>query len=322
MEFNDGKSWQPDYTAPIYLEKQAQIIAAFGERYDGHPGLDHVDIGSMGRWGEWHTSGTGMETPPFEVQKQIVDMYLEAFTKTPLVMLIAQAEALAYAVEHGAGWRADCLGDMGGFSKTWCHMDWYPTQLEKAGIEDCWKSARVVFETCWTMQHWHDQGWDVDEIFERALAMHPSAVNNKSSAVPEDWWPQVNEFSKKMGYRLVLRRLEHPATVRAGGELQLKMQWENLGCAPCYDFYPLALELVGDEGPARRMMTSADLRQWLPGTHEVAETIKLPGDLSAGQYILRLAFVDPHTDEPALKLAISGRDEEGWYGVSEIVVAK
>lgn len=29
---------------------------------------------------------------------------------------------LKHAVESGAGWRADCLGDMGGFSKTWCHM--------------------------------------------------------------------------------------------------------------------------------------------------------------------------------------------------------
>ena len=36
-------------------------------------------------------------------------------------MLIG-GEMLKRAVENGAGWRADCLGDMGGFSKTWCHM--------------------------------------------------------------------------------------------------------------------------------------------------------------------------------------------------------
>ncbi len=314
-EFNDGKSWKPDYGAPVYLEKQAQIIAAFGERYDGHPDIDHVDIGSMGRWGEWHT---GM--PSVEVQKQVVDMYLEAFTKTPLVMLIAPAEALAHAVEHGAGWRADCFGDMreGG----WCHMDWYPTQLEKTGIEDCWKTARVVFETCWTMQHWQEQGWDVEEIFERALKMHPSAVNNKSSAVPEEWWPQVNEFSKKMGYRLALRRLEHPASVRAGDELELRMQWENLGVAPCYDPYPLAFELCTDEGPACRMTTEVDLTKWLPGEHAASATVEVPADLPAGKYTLRLGFVDPNSDQPALKLAIAGRDEEGWYALSEVAVGR
>jgi hypothetical protein len=32
------------------------------------------------------------------------------------------ALASQYAVHHGCGWRADCLGDMGGFSKSWSHM--------------------------------------------------------------------------------------------------------------------------------------------------------------------------------------------------------
>ncbi|MGC9316594.1 MAG: DUF4832 domain-containing protein [Armatimonadota bacterium] len=318
-EFNDGKSWQPDYSAPIYLEKQAALIEAFGERYDGHPGIDHVDIGSMGRWGEWHTSQTGVEPPSFEVQKRIVDMYLQAFQQTPLVMLIAQRDALAYAVEHGAGWRADCLGDM---REGWCHMDWYPQQLAAAGVEEAWKTARVVFETCWTMQHWKDQGWDVEEIFRRALEMHPSAVNNKSSAVPAEWWPQVREFTKKMGYRLVLRRLEHPATVAAGAPMGLSMRWENVGVAPCYDRYPLALELRGDDGQGHRVATDVDLRQWLPGTHDVAAEVELPGDLPAGEYALRLAFVDPNTDEPALKLAIAGRDDDGWYALSRVTVAE
>lgn len=316
-EFNNGKSWQPDYTAPIYLEKQAEIIAAFGERYDGHPNIDHVDIGSMGRWGEWHTSGTGMETPPFEVQKKIIDMYLEAFEETPMVMLIAQADALAYAVEHGTGWRADCLGDM---REGWCHMDFYPQQLLKAGVEDAWKDARVVFETCWTMQHWKDEGWDVEEIFGRALEMHPSAVNNKSSAVPEEWWPQVREFSKNMGYRLVLRMLEHAAEAEAGAEVRLNMEWENIGVAPCYDQYPLAFELIDEAGPSYRIVTHADVTEWLPGKHTVQTNLELPESMAAGEYNMRLAFVDAETERPALKLAIAGRDEDGWYSVSQLTV--
>jgi len=38
-------------------------------------------------------------------------------------MLIGDADLLAYATARGAGWRADCLGDLGGFSPTWNHMD-------------------------------------------------------------------------------------------------------------------------------------------------------------------------------------------------------
>ncbi|MFQ6099601.1 MAG: beta-galactosidase, partial [Armatimonadota bacterium] len=231
-EFNDGKSWQPDYSDPVYLEHMGRLVAEAGRRYDGHPHLDHVDIGSLGRWGEWHTSGTGMEMPPFEVKKQIVDMYLNAFRKTPLVALIGDSEALRYAVSHGTGWRADCLGDLGGFSETWNHMEFYPKQLADSGATEAWKLAPVCFETCWTMQFWHDRGWDVEWIFEQALKMHVSVVNNKSSPVPADWWPAVNEFSRRMGYRLVLRELEHPRRLAAGDAFELRMVWETSALRP------------------------------------------------------------------------------------------
>ena len=45
-------------------------------------------------------------------------------------------------------------------------------------------------------------------------------------------------------------------------------------------------------------------------------------DLPAGKYTLRLGFVDPNSDQPALKLAIAGRDEEGWYALSEVAVGR
>lgn len=319
-EFNDGKSWMPDHSDPLFLEKQGALVKALGERYDGRPDIDHVDIGSMGRWGEWHTSGTGMPMPPFEVKQQIVDWYLAAFKQTPLVMLIGDAEALEYAVSQGAGWRADCLGDMGGFSKTWNHMDFYPKQLKKANAEQAWQTAPVCFETCWTMQFWQDKGWDVKHILDFALKMHCSVVNNKSSAIPKDWWPAVNEFQKKMGYRLVLRRLEHPSAIGPGNELALSMAWENVGVAPLYREYPLAVQLVAGEKVAAQAELHANLKEWLPGEHQLSARVAIPADVTPGTYRIRLAFLDPRTKAPKLKLAIAGVDEEGWYWLSEVSV--
>jgi len=60
-------------------------------------------------------------------------------------------EELTYAAERGAGWRADCLGDMGGFSKTWCHMcDAYPKLIPEAGVGDLWKTAPVAWRAAGT----------------------------------------------------------------------------------------------------------------------------------------------------------------------------
>ncbi len=63
-------------------------------------------------------------------------------------MLIGGDEALAAAIDGGAGWRADCLGDMpGGFRENWCHMyDVYSYRIAEADAADAWKHAPVSLE--------------------------------------------------------------------------------------------------------------------------------------------------------------------------------
>jgi hypothetical protein len=154
-----------------------------------------------------------------ETQKKIVDAYLAAFQKTPLVMLIGGGEMLKPCCPNGAGWRADCLGDMGGFSKTWCHMRMaYPKMLPAADAGDAWKTAPVAWETCWDMRKWVDEGWSLRFIFNYALALHGSFINNKSAPLPEgeNIRPEVERFLRRLGYRLVLKELSHPSDSAAG----------------------------------------------------------------------------------------------------------
>jgi hypothetical protein len=50
------------------------------------------------------------------------------------------------------------------------------------------------------------------------------------------------------------------------------------------------------------------------GSVYVSDTLK------PGAYRLRLALLDPRTGDPAIKLAIEGRQPDGWYDVGEIQV--
>ncbi|MFW8341548.1 DUF4832 domain-containing protein, partial [Klebsiella pneumoniae] len=89
---------------------------ALGQRYDGNPSLSHIDIGMVGSWGEWHNSNFSALEPLHQRYSddelnKLVDLHLAAFAQTPKVMLISGENSLAYAVEKGAGWRADCWGD-------------------------------------------------------------------------------------------------------------------------------------------------------------------------------------------------------------------
>src|SRR4029078_10343035 len=111
--------------------------------------------------------------PAFSYQQALIDIYLEAFKRTPLLMNFDEPQALAYGTQHGAGWRLDCLGDMRDSSDD-PHfqaemLDVYPQQVVRAGIQDVWQRSPVSLETCWVPGYWKQQGWDVNYILGQAL---------------------------------------------------------------------------------------------------------------------------------------------------------
>jgi len=281
--------------------------------------------------------------PTMENRKQIIDAYVDTFQQTPLLMLIGGRECLTYAAEHGAGWRADCLGDMGGFSRNWCHMrDAYPQLVQGSGVENVWKTAPVAWETCWDMRRWVKKGWPLRYIFNYALALHGSYINNKSAPLPEgeNVREEIRRFLRRLGYRFVLRELRHPKHAQSGDLLALAMKWQNVGSAPCYRPYRLAYRLKNEHGYSKTFIGGATVEKWMPGTVEafteeflreppdlppgkivnVADRMALPTNIHAGRYSLAIAIVGEHASEPIVRLAIKDRSQDGWYPLSEMVV--
>jgi len=226
-------------------------------------------------------------------------------------------------VSKGTGWRADCLGDLrAGFN----HMeDKYQQWLDQAKANDVWKHAPVIFESCWVMQTWADNDWDVEFTFSEALRWHCSVFNNKSSPIPPEWWSATEKFLKKMGYRLVLRYVTVPLKVQAGGVMKIETEWENLGVAPPYRKYIVAFRLRPfHHRRARNLLiedpkTDVDVRKWLPGKHQVSLDLEIPSTIKAGRYYFDVGLLDPYTKEPTVRLAIEGRDGQGWYSLSRLL---
>jgi len=313
------QKWRTDPEDPRYAEHFGDMVRDLGARYDGHPLLESVDLSIVGAWGE----GAGSDRLTQTTREALVDSYLEAFHKTHLVMLLTDEKTNRYGLSKRAvGWRVDCLGDMGGFSPTWSHMlDYYPQAIINFGMEDAWKKAPVTLEVCWVMQHWLDEGWDVDYIIDQSLKWHISSFNAKSSPVPDVWEPHVQRWLNRMGYRFVLRKFTYPDRVRPGGTLAFTSWWENKGVAPCYRPFRLALRLRGSEN-STLLVTSADLRSWLPGDNLYDSGVTLPTGIAPGEYALDLAILDERFDEPHVKLAIAGRRSDGWYPLGSIEVQR
>jgi hypothetical protein len=309
----DGKIWQPDFSDPLYFKDWSAIVTEAARRYDGNPDLDSVDISTVGYWGE----GWSNYMPEFQVQRKLIDVYLKAFRKTQLIMNFDEPEALAYGTSHGAGWRFDCLGDM---KKPWSEMlDQYPEEIAETGIQDVWRTAPVSLETCGVPESWFRAGWDVHYILSEALRWHVSTVNVKSSAIPKAWKTEFEDFERKMGYRFALRRAEWQDQVRAGEAIHLKTWWVNEGVAPVYRPFVLAFRLSSPDHSAV-IRTETDLRKWVPGDAVFEDPVFVPGDLPAGDYQVSVGLLDPITLQPAIRLAIEGRGDDGWYALGKIRV--
>jgi len=309
------KKWRTNPEDARYVEHFGDMVRELGIRYDGHPTLESVDLSIVGAWGE----GAGSAELTQETRELLVDSYLDAFRKTHLVMLLTDEKTNRYGLsKRGVGWRVDCVGDMGGFSPTWCHMcDYYPQAIINFGMKDAWKKAPVTLEVCWVMQHWKDKGWDIDYIIDQSLKWHISSLNAKSSPVPSEWRPQVNRWLKRMGYRFVLRKLTYPSKVAPGGDLRFTSWWENKGVAPCYRSFRLAFRLKKSDGDVV-LVTDADIRSWLPGDNIYDSAVRIPANTAEGQYDLQIGILDDRINKPRVSLAIEGRVPDGWYNMGKI----
>jgi hypothetical protein len=315
----DGSIWQPDFSDPLFLKYWGALVAEAGKRYDGNPYLDSVDISSVGYWGE----GWSPYMPAFQYQKELIDIWFDAFPHTILLMNFDEPQALTYGTGRGAGWRLDCLGDLRTKSDNPYFqpemLDVYPQQVVRAGIQNVWEQRPVSLEVCGTVSEWKRDHFDLRYILDQALRWHVTSVNLKSSPIPDDWKPAFDDFQKKIGYRFLLRRLEFPKAVAAGSMMPIHMWWLNAGVAPPYLNYPLAIQLRSANDSAV-ITVPVDTRKWLPGDAVYDGSLYVPETLPNGTYELRVAMLDPRSGKPAIRFAIAGRDADGWYSEGQIVV--
>jgi len=174
---------------------------------------------------------------------------------------------------------------------------------------------------CGVMQDWYEKGFDIDLILKKGLEWHVSVLNAKSSPIPTEWRPRVDEFLTKIGYRFVLRQMTHATEAKPDRKLSLRSRWENVGVAPIYHDWPLAYRLrSAEDHVVARWASAAHLRQWLPGVqHEVEDSVTLPEDVPEGSYVLDVAILDQGGHVPFVDLAISGKRQDRWYPISTVI---
>jgi hypothetical protein len=317
----EGAHYAPDMSDPVFIYYHEKLIRALGERYDGHPDLAQVDLGSIGLWGEGHIYCDPDLMPGADIIHSVIDLYYEAFPNTPISALMATVYDDDYAVKHGpCGWRADSWGDADGTGGRWNHHEnyYWPTNNK---YPDMWKSGPVVFEP--GEPGGYMDGWTapVKKIVDDAIAWHSSMVSNKSHPIPQNIIPDIERLVMKLGFRLVLRSITYNNAAVSGSEIPITMKWENLGIAPPYRDHRIAFRLKDK----RRMIygteiTDQSIRGWLPGETNATVKFKLPSDLPEGDYSLEMGVVFHNSVEHTIPIANKGRTTDGWYTLGNMKI--
>jgi hypothetical protein len=316
----ENNYYSPDLEDPIIKEYHIKLIQALGNRYDGHPDLGSVDIGSVGLWGEWHEYCHPELMPGREERQTIIDLYYESFPNTPLVALVDDKDAISYAAGKGrSAWRGDCWGNYLPEGMGWNHHQdsyWPAHSL----IPEAWKNGPVALESCYTMKSWYSDGNAITQIINDAISWHASLAHNKSDYIPEEYIPEVERLVMKLGFRLVLRNISYDQIIEPGSISAIALDWENIGIAPPYRDFRIALRLRDSDDQIHGIFISlVSIKGWLPGPQAVDLAYPVPEELSKGKYSLELGLVFHSATDRLVPIANEGITDDGWYFVGNVV---
>ncbi|GAB4017254.1 hypothetical protein GCM10028773_12880 [Spirosoma koreense] len=128
--------------------------------------------------------------------------------------------------------------------------------------------------------------------------MHYSYLNSSyNNDVNNDWQTNgcMDNIRRRLGYRFVLRESTLPATVAAGQPLKLSLTLANVGYASPYNPRPLQLILRNlATGAVHVVPIRADVRRWLPGSHSLQPSLRLPEAVKPGRYEVLLNLPDAY----------------------------
>ena len=331
----NGKTFVANLDDPIYIAYVEKLLSAFGERYDNDSRLAQVDIGIVGSWGEWHNSNFPELEPlhskySYQQLNKYVDLHFSAFPTTAKLMLISGGSSLAYAIEKGSGWRADCWGDWHNFSPTWSHMnDDYPYRIQQVKqqtplFDTAWQRKPVSFEVCGDMHGWWaTQQYTRNQVtasLDWAISQHASSLNLKSTPIPEQYRDLLDKALLKIGYRFRVDTIRHSSSVSAGQEFALETHIFNDGVAPTYQPYYAYYRLVNSSDEVVSVVEdTTSTETWLPGLYQSTVNMVLPKGIKVGHYFVEMAVSESRDSQP-LNLANVGQQPDGWYRLSEVVV--
>ena len=321
-----ASGFSPNYENAIVIAAHARVMAAIGSRYNDDDFIWMFKIGSVGHWGECHTSYVAQGNPGCLPIASYQNQYYACYNTYLSNKCVAIRYPRQVALDYGYGIYCDILGVT--VSVDWqlgIIADGYTDQStsENPACPDQWKVAPQggEFGNYPGTQHFADDTFA--ETTRQIEALYTTWVMALGAGyVVEDSDEDVNfkALLKTLGYRFYLKSITYPTSLTKNVAEDVTMTWTNAGLAPFYYDWKVAIALIQDSKIVYTETTTFDIRDWQSGDYEESPTITVPTGVDAGTYSLQVAIIDPNTDEPGIELAMADGDAALWYTIGNVEV--
>lgn len=301
-----GGAWQPDYGDSIFLRYLERFMREFGRKYNGHPLVEYVDVGTYGTWGEGHTGYGSGNSFPTEVLIRHINLHLKYFPDTPVLvnddMINASANEngtqrqrlLDYCVGKGLGFRDDsvlcaCYADAGYYEydtiRTPFMFDLFspnaPVDIEITHYD------RISPET-------FKDGFPLYEALRRSHATYCGF-----HGYPRPWLEKnrylTERLANKLGYWYFVDGAEIPECV-SGFPSVVKLYIQNKGFCHAYRPFELKIKLVGSDGSEYIVFNRSGMNLEWRAESLVCETVRLElTAVPAGEYLFCIGIFEGET---------------------------
>jgi hypothetical protein len=262
------------------LQKNADVIA-------------WVEAGFIGAWGEWHTSTNGLDNITDKgdilhaIRVAIPNRYVQVRYPANIIEMFPEPEDAHKArVAH----HNDCFlssdTDVGTYERDGVNT----IERDQKYLSELTRFTPMSGESCAP----NPPRSECESAIQEMELLHFSAINEAYHIGILRSWEEggcMEEVINRLGYRLSLTSADFNEQVRPGGLLDLTVHISNTGFAALMNPRPVyvVLHQASSIFPARLEL---DPRSWQPGSSSFTAKIRLPSEMSEGDYNLALWLPD------------------------------
>lgn len=316
---NGHFGFSPNYANEMLMAYHKKIIKALAERYDANDLVSFVELGSVGHWGEWHTTYVDEKTLAFP-DKSITDVYAKDYLDNFKNKKLMMRRPFQIAKDNQFGLFNDSFGDV--FQTEDYFLNWinngyadHNTPDTHPAMPDFWKTAASGGEFANYPGNQYISDANIATTLKQLENSHTSWLGSSApiyDSLTESEFKNLNLMLKKMGYRFSVSKNDYKNEVTVGKNLEGNLQINNSGVAPFYFNWGLSLKLFDmNNTEYQNNKIEFDLKKLLPELTTVPYSLKTNAADYAGIFKTTFSI----SNEKGKMLNLANKDFDKTKGV-------